>query len=508
MLRLWRFKDDPSQPHPHLSLETFEDEFPPYIALSYTWGSTTVDTKQLRVNQGHLTVTKNLWDFLVVLRSHAMTDKKRFSVDQYFSADQVGSFKKRFGVEQYFWADQVSMNQQDVKERDHQVGLMGTIYAEAWFVFAWLGLAVHPRPSCKEALSQAWDPLVGIKEEVAITLLHLCAHDYWQRLWIVQEVRLARAVILWHDIYDIDAVLFHEKSKWISRTMANSRWRNQSSDTDTAKLLKIFKSTLYPRIDSLLAIVSPSQSAGQLEVLEQYYSSNCSDPRDKFYGLQSLVEPRQRITIDYALNDDQVAIEALKSILRKTPESVRYDSKITFVSHDNWHASISTTIRHIATAIPALSLFSVWAWKMAWSLFVPLIPYDLCNSESDHQRYNCWLSMWKRVRKFAHSKRQKKLAQDLYSRAESHMIHNLAHVCKTPCRQSDTHLASMYEQRALSSRIIEDATSVHGFVMFGDCMFHPDEWPGPEQEHDTVGNFLAQRAWMARGGHRIAVGTR
>lgn len=58
MLRLWRFRDHPSQQDPCLSLHTFEDDFPPYIALSYTWGSATVGTRRLCVNEGHLTVTE------------------------------------------------------------------------------------------------------------------------------------------------------------------------------------------------------------------------------------------------------------------------------------------------------------------------------------------------------------------------------------------------------------------------------------------------------------------
>jgi hypothetical protein len=82
------------------------------------------------------------------------------------------------------------------------------------------------------------------------------------------------------------------------------------------------------------------------------------------------------------------------------------------------------------------------------------------------------------------------------------MTHNLKHRCSAACSKVDVHLASLSEQRDISSRIIDEAAVEHGFVMFGDCMFHPDEWLGSEQEHDTVGNFLAQRLRMAEEDRR------
>ena len=70
------------------------------------------------VNGEPLSVTKNLHDFLSVLHARRKKDK-------------------------WFWADQMCIHQAHIEERNHQVSLMGKVYASAKEVYAFLGPDPH-----------------------------------------------------------------------------------------------------------------------------------------------------------------------------------------------------------------------------------------------------------------------------------------------------------------------------------------------------------------------------
>ncbi|CAI0651342.1 unnamed protein product [Colletotrichum noveboracense] len=86
----------------------------PYEALSYVWGSSHL-THQIEVNGKELQVTVNLYIALYHLRL--------------LDADRV------------LWVDAVCIDQNNHKERDHQVQQMGDIYRQARQVVVWLGEA-------------------------------------------------------------------------------------------------------------------------------------------------------------------------------------------------------------------------------------------------------------------------------------------------------------------------------------------------------------------------------
>jgi hypothetical protein len=92
------------------------EKAPPYIALSYTWGSKYVERK-LNVDGHEISISKNLAE----------------AIDATFVIAREASLM--------FWADSICINQADIHERSRQVQLMGTIYRSAELVYVWLGLA-------------------------------------------------------------------------------------------------------------------------------------------------------------------------------------------------------------------------------------------------------------------------------------------------------------------------------------------------------------------------------
>ena len=87
---------------------------PTYIAVSSMWEDQT-DRIPVQVSDVHnINVGQNLWHFLR-LQASVITQPT------------------------LFWVDSICINQSSVQERNHQVGMMKDVYANAERVFVWLG---------------------------------------------------------------------------------------------------------------------------------------------------------------------------------------------------------------------------------------------------------------------------------------------------------------------------------------------------------------------------------
>lgn len=164
---------------------------PEYVALSYMWGSQ-YGVHEIFINGLSLRVPKNLWRFLRQARS--------------MGGDLSG----------WLWVDLLSINQRDILERGQQVQLMSAIFAKSERVLVWLGPAYQWSDIAMVALSRLskrrregtqssrlWQGNVGH------AVLGICERAYWRRLWIFQELRLAREIRLmcgeklveWHQVH-------------------------------------------------------------------------------------------------------------------------------------------------------------------------------------------------------------------------------------------------------------------------------------------------------------------
>lgn len=154
---------------------------PKYMALSYAWGDPD-DTAPIQVNGCRFDVTSNLHSALVALR-------KRHK-------------------HPLLWVDAVCINQQDKEEQSHQVSMMTQIYSQAKSVAIWLGLEAdnseHAITLLRDVSNTAHDAkatnrLIASKENRMrfTALVDLFERDYWDRLWVVQEVLNARSVTVY-----------------------------------------------------------------------------------------------------------------------------------------------------------------------------------------------------------------------------------------------------------------------------------------------------------------------
>jgi tetratricopeptide (TPR) repeat protein len=112
LLSIKRGYNGPRYPPPVCTLRVVNlQQPPPYVSLSYTWGSQAFD-HTLQVNGQILSVTRSCCDVLRLLLAHGCTE---------------------------VWIDQICIDQSNLAERGQQVSLMDKIYHGARSVYIWLG---------------------------------------------------------------------------------------------------------------------------------------------------------------------------------------------------------------------------------------------------------------------------------------------------------------------------------------------------------------------------------
>ncbi|KAI0805059.1 heterokaryon incompatibility protein-domain-containing protein [Xylaria sp. FL0064] len=139
------------------------------------------------------------------------------------------------------WADAICIDQDSDIERTQQVAIMGRIYSSAISVYAWLGPAADQSDGVIDLLNRLNDHnllnLEGRNEVVAQfyehglaeSLFKLCGRPYWRRIWIIQEVALARDVMFHCGTRKIACSILDEVcSGWSLQTSGDSAWRDWS----------------------------------------------------------------------------------------------------------------------------------------------------------------------------------------------------------------------------------------------------------------------------------------
>ncbi|KAH8650844.1 heterokaryon incompatibility protein-domain-containing protein, partial [Tricladium varicosporioides] len=108
-------------------------------------------------------------------------------------------------IDRYLWIDAICINQEDTKEKNHQIEMMAEIYGRAVQVCVWLGVATKSSQIAlrfikKEVLQlRHFDELCGSRQasEKWKALLELMQRPWFSRRWVVQEISLARQAVMY-----------------------------------------------------------------------------------------------------------------------------------------------------------------------------------------------------------------------------------------------------------------------------------------------------------------------
>lgn len=238
-----------------LSVKLFED-MPQFEALSYMWGPETPPDERLEIflNGVRFPVRANLLGALRYLRS------------------ETGSSAR------LFWIDAICINQEDIEERNRQVPRMRHIYFRASTVVVWLGadyVKIQDRIPEFGKGSSAGSSDAYPKEESEMVLA-LQKDAYWGRVWVLQEIGRARRL----------RVCFGRVClPWTNFIHLLTLHHGDNNGSGPLWL------------DLKLRVERQPGSRALKQLLKDHQKADCSEPRDKVYGLLGLVSDAARFRL-------------------------------------------------------------------------------------------------------------------------------------------------------------------------------------------------------------------
>ncbi|OGM44113.1 hypothetical protein ABOM_007286 [Aspergillus bombycis] len=260
-----------------LTVSTIRDR-PEYDAISYTWGSA-LHPFTLHTSEGIIPITTSLY---LALRRMRKRNKSR-----------------------WVWVDAICINQSDSVEKPSQISMMPDIFRSATRVYAWIGeeedesLAVlrtleqidHAVPSrggdevIPRLGSTFWDDLGKLLER-----------KWFRRIWVVQEIVLARDIIVmcgnqrvpWGRFCDTLSRLFYHAEQ-----SSSGLFLSRGSTAGSVLRLAAFRKACWEGGDF-------EAKYQLLSLFEHFQWTEATQRRDKLFALLNLARDNcQELRPDY-----------------------------------------------------------------------------------------------------------------------------------------------------------------------------------------------------------------
>ena len=243
-----------------------------YEALSYVWGSSE-RPRVVGTDGGTIPVTQNL---------HAALSRLR---DGY--------------IPRVVWIDAICINQDDLSERGQQVRLMATIYASANRVIVWLedlssSVGVNTVASAAthralEAVGAAAnrDPdetVSNTDHDISDDVLAVLNHQWFRRVWVLQEVAAARQVVIMCQLSEIDGSAFCVGLQALRPKSSDATRQNQIDST----IFLIKRASLrrkYQEPETSKSAIFSLNVRPLAELVSMYQDRDATDRRDKIFAL-------------------------------------------------------------------------------------------------------------------------------------------------------------------------------------------------------------------------------
>ena len=335
----------------HCVLQTASlDDKPSYTALSYVWG-TDVPSTAVLMNGKPFLVRRNL---AAALRHLQQAD-----------------------CSLNIWVDAICINQNDNKEKSHQVQMMAKIYESSVEVLVWLGSAEDEsdaameklkdiggkavdagmqdfratdvpkwfNPDVDERLQRLKTSLGGLAEREGLELFHpalipLSKRAYWTRVWVLQEFTIPRTMMIQCGSKRLDVTTFGTAFNFcaFARWTLSSRFNMEEYRDPNSKLRSVSGNANSPS-------GAPNQlfgarrgyysETGERETLGSLLERTCvlkpailplnaTDPRDKIYGLLALATDSEQMGIlpDYEKSTIEVYTDASRALIANGQTSI------------------------------------------------------------------------------------------------------------------------------------------------------------------------------------------
>ncbi|KAH7380131.1 heterokaryon incompatibility protein-domain-containing protein [Pyrenochaeta sp. MPI-SDFR-AT-0127] len=267
-----------------LRLYSLNNDHPAFVALSYAWGQKGRYT-DIQLNGVRFPVGYNLWSFL----------------NQMDTSNHYG----------LYWIDAICIDQSNVLEQNHQVQMMRQIYSSAHSVSVWLGdaddasfsniamqhLAARKRLAADhDSFAKFWSP------RQAKGVLTLCERPYWRRIWIVQELMLAKDANIYCGSEHVNWTCFMDLVQDLQKLSDRGREKHtpcaSSILASPAIIIANAKSKWGNNLQPLTVL------------LELYGTQEATNIHDKVYALHGLASDSGLI-IDYRISIKDLLVEVL-----------------------------------------------------------------------------------------------------------------------------------------------------------------------------------------------------
>ena len=340
----------------HLETCLLADVIGTYNAISYTWGPET-PTFPINIRIDDETKASLLYarsNITKYLRHLAQTD--------------VDTCQK-------LWVDSICIDQANDVEKSTQVRMMYQIYSHASCVLIWLDIVSKESILTEDGLQEMWNCLTNEDAhwhpaynpiylptvmscspakkllfgeqhlKSLVELQRVLNHPYWTRLWIVQELALAkdvRLIVSSHKLslesLKLDALVSGTwpgiKAHDSDRVDADTIIRKLRTCSQIARIGHICK-----KGDSVMAI---------RHVLPLVVDRQCFEKKDKVYALTGMTNHAGKYPIDYSIAIEQVFLDALRVMANEQDE----------VIVQNFFAEEHLTLFHAETLTTAQELTS------------------------------------------------------------------------------------------------------------------------------------------------------
>lgn len=350
-------KIEPSAPEEPLRFSLAACKFaeaPAYNSLSYEWGNNPPG-QPILVNGGLFFVRENLHSFLKVLAGSAYRER-------------------------YFFADAICINQDDIPERNAQVQRMGDLYAQAEEVLVWLGpgtaesdfifdMCSDPAATSSTAESKPGEEKRRIEDlnfnepdGEALDLVY--QRSYWTRLWIIQELFLARKIVLFCGSKSTTWSVFKRLPRWNKADFVSGGFTGADmvlGSTPAGRHARDILDELKKREDGKAA----RTEKGLVELIEKFGHAQCSDARDHAYGLLGIASASGKheedrgvgVVADYSMSPATLFVRLLRTMPRKLSIQSALNVFNIMKLH---HADSSAILASIPDALSSLSFEVTW----------------------------------------------------------------------------------------------------------------------------------------------------
>jgi len=278
-----------------------------YDALSYMWGEAT-PVGHVLVGGAAIPIASNLRTALKYLRIYSGENKSL-----------------------RIWIDAICINQDDRDERAQQISMMQHIYQNACCVRVWINESFDKHNEAVIALqtfdaefpegsnaSKRWEYNLGVGADPRFwkPVVPLFRNEYWQRIWIQQEILSSKKVVI-HcrniSFPGSDFAGFHQAVGRVLYTEIDPTYRHQ---LEQCQLQGPFKFLIF----TALAMHDGAHGAGVNTALRGFLITNlldlcnslhASNSLDRVFAIMHLAEDYKKgdITIDYGKTMVELMLE-------------------------------------------------------------------------------------------------------------------------------------------------------------------------------------------------------